>query len=486
VNAAVALAPINCVSGALQRMGRSLMSEQMSLPDFIREAWPIIEPARTFVPNWHIDLMAEYLTAVDLGQIKRLMINVPPRTGKSTIVSVLWPAWSWTERPWTRWVFASYAATLSTKLSIDRRAVIESGWYQDRWGTMFALAGDQNQKTEFSNTDRGTMITTSVGGSITGKGGDRIIMDDLINPDDAESKAARKAANEFYGKTLSTRLDEPKTGAIVGVMQRLHKNDLTGHIIDELKEQGWQVLKLPMEAKERQVMVFPVSGREVTRQPGELLCEARAGRKEVDSLKTTLGSRGTAAQLDQDPSDAEGMIFKREWWKFYREMPTVKGRTIWHWDTAAKDKQINDFWAGIRIAECADGYYVDRMVKLKMDYPTGKETLKTEYAARPSTILQVEDASTGQALIPDLRKDTRLPIIPFVADKDKVVRAHLVSPYCEAGKVYLPEGAPWVADFVENLAAFPDVEHDDDVDAFTGAMMRLTGKIGKDPGIITL
>lgn len=474
-------APITTVRGALERLGRSMLTPQLPLPEFIRAAWTIIEPARNFIQNWHIDLIAEHLAAVDLGQVRRLVINVPPRTGKSNLISVLWPAWSWTERPWTRWIFASYAASLSTKLSVDRRLIIESDWYQERWGAMFALAEDQNQKTEFSNTDRGTMIATSVGGSITGKGGDRLVIDDLMNPEEAESKAARQAANDFYSKTLTTRLDDPKKGAIVVVMQRIHKDDLTGQV---LKEQGWTHVTVPSKAEEREVIVFPMSGREKVREVGEHLCEDRAGEPEWQSQRTAMGSRAHDAQAQQKPSDVEGTIFKREWWQFYREMPKVSGRTVWFWDTAAKEKQINDFTAGIRICECADGYYVDRLVKARMEYPTLKPTVETEFNARKTTALLIEDASSGQALIQDLKRDTRLPIIPFIADKDKVVRAHLVSPTCEAKKVFLPKDAPWVADFIESMAAFPDVEHDDDVDAFTGAMMWLTGKIGSQPGII--
>lgn len=474
--------PITTVAGALERMGKSLLVEQMTLPDFIREAWPIIEPARAFIPNWHIDMIGEYLTAVDLGQIKRLIINLPPRFGKSNLVSVLWPAWSWTERPETRWVFASYAASLSTKLSVDRRLVIASDWYQERWGGMFALSEDQNQKTEFSNTDRGTMIATSVGGAITGKGGDRIVIDDLLNPQDAESKAAREGANDFYARTLSTRLNDPKTGAIVVVMQRLHKHDLTGHILDVLREKNWVNLRLPMQAEERQTLVFPVSGREMVREEGDLLCEERAGKAEIEALATTLGSRGAAAQLQQKPSDADGVIFKREWWKRYREMPKVL-RSIWFWDTAAKAKELNDFWAGFRICECKDGFYLDRLVQARMDYPTGKDTVKSEFAGRPATILMVEDKSTGQALIPDLKRDTRLPIVAFEPPGDKVLRAHLVSPLCEAGKVFIPEDAPWAAAFIEKMADFPDVDHDDDVDAFTGAMLRISGKLGDQPSL---
>ncbi|TXH42919.1 MAG: terminase [Desulfurellales bacterium] len=456
------------------RIAKQLTSPRVTLREFIKGAWPIIEPSRQFVPAWHIDAIAEHLEAVDAGQIKRLLINIPPRYGKSTLVSVLWPVWSWTDRPWSRWVFCSYASGLSVKHSRDRRLIIESDWFRNQWGNRVRLADDQNQKAEFQNTARGHMIATSVGGTITGKGCTRLVLDDLINPARAESKAEREASIEFYRTTLSTRLDD-ESAAIVAIEQRTHRADLSGSV---LPDGGWTHLKLPAIAEKRESIVFPMTGRVVERNPGDLLWPARHDAAALARQKTVTGSRGFNAQFQQAPTSEEGAMFKRSWWQYYRELPKVR-RRAWCWDTAVKTNDHNDFTVGMLIAECATGFYVEKMVKSRMEYPDLKRTIQIEQDARRADVIVVEDKSSGQQIIQDLRRNTSLPVVAFDGGgKDKILRAALASPKVEAGKVFLPEATPWVADFVETMAAFPDVEHDDDVDAFTSGIIYLTGDSG--------
>jgi hypothetical protein len=211
------------------RAGEAWLTRQAeaSLRVFVQQAWAILEPQTPFLPNWHIDLISEYLEAVSAGQITRLVINLPPRYMKSLLVSVLWPVWEWLHTPHTRWLFASYSESLAAQHSLDRRTVLQSAWYQDRWGSRFQLTADQNEKTECRNDRRGSMTATSVGGTATGKGGNRIVVDDPHNPTQAESDRQREQANTFFLTTLSTRLDDKRDGAIVLVMHRLHTRDLT-------------------------------------------------------------------------------------------------------------------------------------------------------------------------------------------------------------------------------------------------------------------
>ena len=244
-----------------------------SLRAFVEQAWPVLEPTTPFLPNWHIDLVCEHLEAITAGETTRLLINLPPRYMKSLLVSVFWPVWEWISSPSRRWICVSYSDALSLKLSLDRRTLVQSDWYQARWGHTVQLSSDQNVKGEFRNTRQGVMVATSVGGSATGKGGDRIIVDDLHNPHQADSDAQREAALRFFRETLSTRLDTPKTGAVVVVMQRLHEADLSARCL----ELGYRHLCLPVEADVATDIVFPVSGRVVTRAPGHLLWPAREG-----------------------------------------------------------------------------------------------------------------------------------------------------------------------------------------------------------------
>lgn len=452
-------------------MAKSLSVEKMSLREFIPAAWSIIEPARVFSHNWHLDCISEHLEAVDAGQISRLIINIPPRFGKSSQVTVLWPSWSWTGSPWSRWIFCSYAATLSVKHSRDRRLIMESDWFKEKWGNRVRMAEDQNQKAEFQNTARGHMIATSVGGSTTGKGANKLVVDDLINPFDAESKSSRESAIDFFRHTLTTRLDDPKTSAIVVVEQRTHKADLSGTLMGD---GGWVRLSLPVLAEARERIIFPMTGRVVDREAGDLLWPERHDVKSLEQQKVNMGTRAYAAQYQQSPTSEEGAILRRSWWKFFRELPKVK-RSGWFWDTAVKEGERHDFSVGLHISECEDGFYISRQFKGRLEYPELRRAVRTQHDACKSDTVLIEDKSSGQQLIQDLRRETALPINSFEpAGKDKVWRANKVSPLVEAGKVFLPEGAAWVADFIETCAAFPDVEHDDQVDALTMGLIYFT------------
>ena len=245
-----------------------LREAQTSLREFFRQSWPVLEPQTQCIPNWHIECIAEHLEAVSAGEIRRLIINIPPRMTKSLLVSVAWPCWEWIEAPAQRWIFCSYAGSLSTMHSLVRRNLIASPWYQERWGRRVRLKADQNQKSEFENTASGRMTATSITGATTGKGGNRLVLDDPQDPRQAASDLERQAAIDFYTGTLSTRLDDRRRGAIVLIMQRLHEQDLTGYILST--ETGWTHLSLPMRAEKRTEVSYPRSGRTKMRQAGEL------------------------------------------------------------------------------------------------------------------------------------------------------------------------------------------------------------------------
>ena len=284
------------------------------LYDFLQQAWPTIEPETTLRMNWHIELICEHLEAVSRGEVTRLIINEPPRSLKSIVLSVCWPAWSWLHHPASRWMFTSYSQSLSSFHSLNRRQLIMSDWYQEAWGDRFALCGDHNLKTEFANDKTGMMIATSVGGSSVGKGGDILVMDDPMNPQEALSTAERETANTWIRQSFLTRLNDPKTGAIVLVMQRLHEQDTTGML---LEMGGWEHLCLPAIAEEPQRLVFPLTGRVWPREAGEILCPEREGAAELARKKVELGSYGFAGQYQQRPAPAEGGMLKRPWWRFW-------------------------------------------------------------------------------------------------------------------------------------------------------------------------
>jgi predicted phage terminase large subunit-like protein len=480
----------NLAQVVFERTAKALRYERLSFREFIRHAWPIIEPANPYMHNWHIDAMAEHLEAVNLGQIKRLAINMPPRYGKSNLVSILWPSWTWTVEPWERFLFVSYSDDLAVEHSVNRRALLESVWFQQRWGNQVQFTADQNMKGAYKNTQSGSMVSAGIGGTITGKGGNRIVIDDPVDPRRAFSTAMREAANGYYGQTLSTRLDNKKTGAIVIVMQRLHRNDLTGHVL--ANGEGYTCLTLPAITEDSSVVYFPLSKKEIVRPAGDVLWPQRENAEDLKRQEKAMGTRAFGGQYNQSPTSDEGAILKRSWWRYYRQLPVLgtgngdaAHHRIWVWDTAAKDKERDDYTAGFCLATTPTGVYVVRHVKERVQYPELRRLIEQEFNGLPARAVVIEDKSSGQSVIQDLRRSTRLPIIAFeVGSRDKVERANLVAPTLESGRVHLPETAPWVAGFVENAAAFPDVEHDDDVDAFVEGLLYLNGAgCPPEPGV---
>src|SRR5277367_980518 len=266
-----------------------------SLREFVRQGWHVVEPATAFVPSWHIDAICDHLEAVTRGDIRNLLINVPPRHMKSLLVSVFWPAWEWTRYPERRWLYSSYAATLTIRDSVKCRRLIESPWYRSRWGHVFSLTGDQNAKTRFDNNRSGYRLSTSVDGAVTGEGGDRIVCDDPHKVDEGDSDTSRKGVLEWWDVAMSTRVNDPKTSAKVVVMQRCHQRDLSGHL---LEQGGWEHRCLPAEY-EGPGRITSIGFVDPRTEHGELLWQVRFGPMEIEDSKRSLGSYAAAGQLQQ-------------------------------------------------------------------------------------------------------------------------------------------------------------------------------------------
>lgn len=253
-----------------------------------------------------------------------MIINIPPRFGKSLLASVLFPVWVWLNNPAERFLFASYSSVLATKHSLDRRTLIQSKWFRSRWGSVLRLPNEGNLKTEFMNTARGHMIATSVGASATGRGGNFLICDDLINPEQANSDALRSSSIRWFDETFSTRLDDKRSGRLIIIEQRTHIQDLSGHL---LAEPGWHHIALPAIAEKRTTIAFPRSGREVVREAGDILWPKREGQAELEAARQRLGTFAFQSQYQQAPVAREGNLIKTEWLTAtYRSIPGVSIR----------------------------------------------------------------------------------------------------------------------------------------------------------------
>lgn len=444
---------------------------ERSLAAYVKLAWPILEPKNPLLWNWHLSLICEHLEAVELGQIKRLIINIPPRNLKSNICTVAFPTWVWIKNPAKRFVATSYSASLSTKHSVDRRTLLTSAWYRNAWSMRFALKDGDDTKTEFSNDHRGHMISTSMGGTATGKGGDVLIVDDPHDTTIAASEQKRDTSITTFDQKFTSRLDNKKTGAIIIVMQRLHELDLTGHV---LKQGGYVHLCLPAEAEKRERLIFPVSKKEKIREKGEILHPEREGVLELAAAKRAMGSRGYAGQYQQRPTAQEGGIIKRAWIKFYKELPRLN-EEIQSWDATFKDTQKSDYVCGTVWGRAGSEKYLIAQVRDRMDIVATIAAITSTSVRYPKTWAKlVEDKANGPAIISLLK--TKVPgLIPVTPEGSKEARLSAHAPDFEAGNIYLPHPdiAPWIHDFIEELVNFPNSANDDRVDSTTQALDRL-------------
>jgi predicted phage terminase large subunit-like protein len=463
---------------AARRLKREIAREKQerSLPEFIGNAWPVIEPGTEYIDSWHIHLIAEYLQAVDIGQVKRLLINIPPRHMKSIGVTVCYPAWTWTREPHKRFIKASYSDILSRKHNIMCRDIISSPWYQGNWGDKFALKTDMNRQNEFENSENGLMYSTSVGGTLTGYGADIIIIDDPQDPLMAYSEAGRAATINFFTRKLQSRLNNAITGAIIIIMQRLHERDLTGYILSE--QLGYDYLCLPAEAEQKTVITFPISGKEIVREPGDILNEKRFPRETLNDLKKVMGSVEYAGQYQQKPAPAEGIIFKREWMsQFYTELP-ANATLIQTWDLPFTKSEASAKCAGIVMANKGAEIYIVDVVNEKMEFTESVAAIRTLTGKYPKARAKViENKANGPAIVSLLKKE--IPgMVEFNPKGGKEERARSVTPYFEAGNIYFPNPAthPWVNDYILDLLNFPNGMYKDTVDATVQGILYLYDK----------
>lgn len=480
---------------------RNYALAQDSLAAFVRQAWSIVEPDTPLLWNWHLDMLCEYLEAVTFGEkpceewraeygerdeITQLIINEPPGHMKSLIVSVMWPCWEWTYRPETRTIFSSYSEKLSIRHSLNRRLVIESEWYEcgmhDHWGRGgFALRRDQNMKTQFDNESRGQMQTTSTGGTIQGSHGDKIIIDDPLNPQEAASEADRTAANDFFDLTLSQRVRDKKRPIYVIVMQRLHQSDLTGHVLAK-RNSKWVQVCLPAIAEAHERHVFPRSGRVVERAVGEILWPEREGLENIEQAKEFLGSYGFAGQYQQRPTPAEGGLVKREWIRYWVtkltsdddpakvvQLPGGLTRHRQSWDMGLWGAARDDYTVGLVGAQLGANMFVLDGDRRRLDLPGCIAALKGLSARNPLAVRKVIENTANGAEIARTMRDEIPGIIPNPVKGDKEARLVAAQPRFEAGNVFLPHPREqgWVADCVEELIGFPFGDHDDFVDALS-------------------
>lgn len=450
-----------------------------SLAAFARRAWPVLEPATDLKWGWVLDMMCDHLEAVSRGDIRRLLINVPPGSMKSLLTGVIWPAWEWgpLDRQEVRVVATAHKQDLAVRDNTKARRLIQSAWYQHLWPLQ--LTSDVNAKTKFENSRTGfreAMAFTSM----TGARGDRVILDDPHSVDDANSVAKLDADIVTFREALPSRVNN-ENSAIVIVMQRLHEKDVSA----VAKELGYDHLCIPMRYEEGRSKWIVGKG-DPRKVEGELMFPERFPETQVVELEKALGSYASAGQLQQRPAPREGGLFKRHWFKIIDAMPQGRRSTVRAWDLAATKKATGndpDWTAGVRMSSGANIPFLIEGVHRFRGSPMEVEAGIMSHAGTDGTgviiRLPQDPGQAGKAQADTmLRRLAGYPVKVVRPSGDKATRAMPAAAQAEAGNIYIlrtgnPDLDAWIEPFLDEVCLFPAGAHDDQVDALADAVNEL-------------
>ena len=461
---------------------------RLDFATFIERVFAELNPTTPYLDNFHIHLIAAELEAMRRGELLRLIFNMPPRNLKSLIISVAYVAWLLGHDPSLKIICVSYGQGLADDLARQCRQVMQSDWYQKLFpGTR--LSPSRLAVDSFATTAGGFRIATSIDGTLTGLGADYILIDDPINPQGAVSDAERNHANDWYRHTLVTRLNDKRLGRIVIVMQRLHQNDMVGHV---LELERWKVVALAAIAPERETYLIPTAFGTWThrRDEGDALHPEREPLSVLETYRRTLGPEFFAAQFLQAPVPPGGNIIKiAGFQRFDINAPPAFEQFLHSWDTASKATEISGYSVCTICGIVKRQLHVIGVVRARFEYPDLRSTAlalaRGQYHGypRPDTIL-IEDKASGQSLIQDLKRDGIYNIEAVKPDTDKITRMHAQTALIANGHVFVPFDAHWLPDFLQELIAFPKGRYNDQVDSFSQAL-KWFNRYPNEPPLLT-
>ncbi len=463
---------------------------------FAEAAWHVIEPGTPLVWNWHLQVICDHLQAVFERRIKRLAITLAPGHAKSSFVSVLFPVWCWINDPYSRWLCASHSLDLAVRDNKYRRDLIESDWFQERYGQLFKLSTSQNIKSFFQNTRRGYSMAVAVRSSVTGKRASHLLIDD---PNNAMAGLADiDATKEWFGKTWMSRLNDQENGPMVIVGQRLSEDDLIGHV---LKLGDWEHLDLPEEYEPARKSITSLGSYDIRTQEGDLLWPEKFPREVLDKLKRGLGPLHYSAQYQQSPIPTGGYIYKekdRRWFtvdqttqSYLLETPrgrvTVPIKDCWNLaviDLAISTKSTADFflmetWA---ITPYKDALLLHALHE-HLDFSEQQQQIPLLFQRFHHSIIAVEKVGYQLAMIQYLIS-LGLPIKPFTPQTDKITRSTTGSILYSNGKAYHNKDMQGIEEAEKELFSFPKAPHDEYPDCH--AMMAFVIATYGRPGLLDL
>ena len=439
---------------------------------FVQAAFGVVSPGDSLARNWHLEAITYALTRVLNGETKRLIITVPPRSLKSICASVAFPAFVLGQDPTRRIICVSYSEGLARKHANDCRALMRSPLYTRAFPNT-RIDPSKDTELEVATTNRGFRLATSVGGTLTGRGGNLLIIDDPLKPQEAQSETARDNLWQWYTNTLLSRLDNKAEDAIVVVMQRLHVDDLVGHL---LEHGGFEHLDLPAIAEVDEAIPLGPA-RQHVRLIGDVLHPEREPLPVLEEIKRAMGSLEFSAQYQQRPIPLGGNLIKWAWFKTHENTPLLlpSDRIIVSWDTAMSARELSEYSACVVLLVRNGTAFVLDVVRERLEYPALRRKVveidrRWRHAVKDYALL-IENKGSGMSLVQDLGNDG-IHAVAVDPEGDKVMRMNAETARIEAGAVSLPRRAPWLEELKRELLAFPNGRYDDQVDALSQALKR--------------
>lgn len=429
---------------------------------FLLKAFSELNPGKNFSKNVYVNLMIDYLDRVKKNKIKRLIINIPPRSLKSILISVAWPAWLLGINPTLKIIVVSYNKELTIKHSEDTRLIMNSEWYQKIFPET-KICNYHNRNNKFITTKQGFRIATSTHSSLTGEGADIIIIDDPINAIDAYSNIKLAKTNNWFEQSLLSRLNDRKNGKIILVMQRLDYQDLSGYLLNK-KPNYWTHLKLPLIAQEDLELNY--KDKKLKFRKGTILNSTNYNQELVKELKYELGDKIFNSQYQQEPIKQGDTILNKEYINFYDELPSEKEFIVLSLDSAVKENKNNDFSAFTIWQVTKDASYLIFAIKRRLNFPNLKNLFIQLAETYKVNLAIIEDKASGSSLIQEL-SSLNLKIVPFQSKLNKIARLDISLISFMQQKILFPKNVYWVEEYLEELLNFPNYKFDDFVDSTT-------------------
>lgn len=437
---------------------------------FIHRSFLELNAGKLFHHNWHLEVLAEKLEDVRTGRCRRLIVNVPPRHLKSHAISIAFPAWVLGHDPTKQLLSITYAQDFTESLARQSRSLMQSQFYQALFDTR--ISKGREAISDFETAEGGYRLSTSIGGVLTGRGADIIVVDDPLKADDALSDSRRQAVNAWFDNTLRSRLNSQDHGAIVIVMQRLHADDLVAHV---QKNERWDVLSFPVIAERDKTydIKTPYGRKRLIRTQGEILQPTLLSPTTLEDLRQSIKEYNFAAQYQQDPQPASGLIVQRDWLHFYApaDKPERFDRIVQSWDTANKTTELSNYSVCTTWGMKGRQMYLLNVYRKKLDFPALKKAVRELAKLHKANVVLVEDKASGTSLIQELRAEGFSIVEPAPSlNGDKEMRLRGQTSRIEGGFALFPKEAPWLKTYLTELLGFPNAIYTDQVDSTVFAL----------------